>query len=330
MTLFGIDISHHQAGINLQRVKDEGFKFIIARVGQGRGGAYGTTKDREWIRHRNETRRVGLKLCAYWYIGNGISAAENVRLCREWMGDDSISVALDCEAGSGNIGFYREVLAEFQKAKIKVPLSYIPKWYWQSIGSSNLAGLPPLWSSRYVNGGGTATQLYPGDNSNHWTGYGNNSIVMAQFTSSARVAGYTVDANAFKGTEEQLGYLFTGSFNPPAPQPVPVPTPPVEVDMQLDDVVGTKPDGSSFTVRDVFKKEFFTDLSKLDKAYDLLVQIHHDLPEELQNSLRDKFNALSELIYILQGKDTWEDVQEENLTWEDLEQQQWGEVDVIS
>src|SRR5687768_8359707 len=116
MTIYGIDISHHQAGIDLQKVKNEGFDFVIARVGQGRGGAYGTTRDREWIRHRNEAKRVGLRLCAYWYIGNGLTALENARLCLEWMGDNRIPVALDCEAGSGNITFFRSVLDAFVRA----------------------------------------------------------------------------------------------------------------------------------------------------------------------------------------------------------------------
>src|SRR5258708_38888831 len=103
MTIYGIDISHHQAGINLQAVRNEGFEFVLARVGQGKGGPYGTIRDTEWTRHRDTAKVAGLKLCAYWYIGNGITAAENARFCNEWIGDKSLPIALDCENGSGNI-----------------------------------------------------------------------------------------------------------------------------------------------------------------------------------------------------------------------------------
>lgn len=215
MTLWGIDISQWQSGIDLQRVRDEGFDFVIARVGQGAGGKYKTTRDIEWIRHRDEVRRVGLILCAYWYVGNDISPDENAGLCASWMEDTSIPVILDCENGSGDVNHFHATLDAFTNRGMHVPLSYIPHWYWNSLGSPSLVGLPPLWASRYVNGSGYASTLYPGDVSDFWDGYGNNAVELLQFTSSALVAGYRVDANAFRGIREEFINVISSPFPMP-------------------------------------------------------------------------------------------------------------------
>lgn len=221
MTLWGIDVSEWQAGIDFQRIKDEGFSFVIARVGQGAGGNYVTHKDSEWLRHRDECRRVGLTLVAYWYIGSKLSPDDNARICQQWMEDDSVPVALDCENGSGDINHFRDIVNAFTNRGLHVALSYIPKWYWNSIGAAILEGLPPLWASHYVNGSDYASNLYPGDVSSFWDGYGNNHVEVLQFSSSAIVASYIVDADAYKGTLDQFKSLLT----PPPPTPVPVPSP---------------------------------------------------------------------------------------------------------
>jgi lysozyme len=213
MTILGVDLSHHQEGIDFDRIRAEGFQFVFARVGQGtgrrtNGETYALTRDREWPRHRDETRRVGLELSAYWYVGSLMTPAQNAATCRNWLGDVTIPVALDVEDGSGSITFLRAVYDAFGEAGLRVPLIYVPRWYWSGVGgSASLAGLPPLWSSRYVAGTGWATVLYPGDQSSHWTGYGGNHVAITQFTSQATVAGRLVDANAFRGTREQLHQL---------------------------------------------------------------------------------------------------------------------------
>lgn len=316
MPIYGIDISHHQAGINLQQVKNEGFQYVIARVGQGAGGQYGTTQDREWRRHRDECRRVNLRLCAYWYIGNNISAWENARLCALWMGDNRIPVALDCEAGSGNIAFYREVLENFRRAGLWVNMSYIPRWYWQQVGSSSLAGLPPLWSSRYVNGSGTAAQLYPGDSSTLWNNYGGNEVKILQFTSSAQVAGRTVDANAFKGNLAQLDALLFGIV-PPVDAPLP---PPVEEpDMQLTDVIGRRADGSPITVGDALRAASNPGTTK---------QELEDTSKALEGFIKGAVEVINnrslELLKYSTDLPTWKDL--ENTTWGELETKTWGKI----
>lgn len=199
MTLWGIDVSKYQSGIDMQKVKNEGYEFVIARVGQGAGGPYGTVRDAEWPRHRDSALNAGLVLCAYWYIGNTISPKENAQLCANWIGDTSIPIALDFERGSGDIAFFRATIDAFISQGMHVRLSYIPRWYWKTVGSPDLSGLPPLWSSKYVN-----NNIYPGDDSNYWDGYGSNTVAVLQYSSSMTVAGRTVDVNAFKGTRDDF------------------------------------------------------------------------------------------------------------------------------
>lgn len=212
MTIFGVDLSHHQAGIDLGRVRAEGFEFVFARVGQAAGNRlngerYGTVRDREWPRHRDEARRHGLLLAAYWYVGDRLPPDENAQLCAEWLGDATVPVLLDHEDGSGSVAHLRATYEAFRRRALRVPLVYLPRWYWSRVAESPLTDLPPLWSSRYVVGRGTATALYPGDDWTHWTGYGGNRIEVAQFTNQATVAGRLVDANAYRGTRQQLAAL---------------------------------------------------------------------------------------------------------------------------
>src|SRR5260221_14333901 len=61
-------------------------------------------------------------------------------------------------------------------AGLSLRLIYLPRWYWQQIGSPDLAPLASrglaLVSSAYPGGSGTAQQLYPGDSAAGWQPYG--------------------------------------------------------------------------------------------------------------------------------------------------------------
>lgn len=226
MTLFGFDISHHQPHFDISRAKSEGFDFGIARIGQGagrrlNGGNYGNTRDRAWLKHRYGLEKCFDIWCGYWYIGDLITPKENALLCKMWMGDPTVPVILDHEDGSGSINHFKATYEAFREAGIKVPFSYIPKWYWSNprIGSPSLKGLPPLWSSRYVTGRGVASKLYPGDSSTYWEGYGGNEVKLLQYSSSAHISNYSsVDANAFRGSKKELESCIYGTESPKSNQ----------------------------------------------------------------------------------------------------------------
>jgi hypothetical protein len=219
MTLFIPDISHHQAGINIQALRDQGAAALIARVGQApgvtrAGKSYGLTQDREWIRHRNEARRVGLPLVAYWYVGNRMSANEQAATADNWCGDDSVPWMIDHEDASGDISFYRAVVAAFKARGLRVILGYVPKWYYDAVGGGSLVPGPPIVNSRYSTASGTPAQIYAaakGDAGNGWINYGGQTTQLWQFTNKAGMAGMAIDCSAFRGTREQLASLIGGS-----------------------------------------------------------------------------------------------------------------------
>lgn len=106
----------------------------------------------------------------------------------------------------------REMVAALRAAGWRVPLLYLPRWYWQQIGSPSLAGLPPLWSSRYPDMvQGSIADEWADVPDSYWAGYGGLSVEVLQFTSSARIAGHApIDANAYRGTAAQLAALLGG------------------------------------------------------------------------------------------------------------------------
>lgn len=220
MTLFIPDISHHQAGIDIQALKTQGAAALIARVGQGagrrtNGQQYGTTQDREWARHRDEARRVGLPLVAYWYVGNLITPDQNAQLAQAWVGDKGIPWMIDHEDASGDGAFYCATIEAFRRRGLRVILGYVPNWYWSgAMARADLRCGPPLVNSRYSTATGSAAGIYAaagGDRGNGWVNFGGQTTLLWQFTNQAAIAGKAVDMSAFRGTMADLLNLINGT-----------------------------------------------------------------------------------------------------------------------
>jgi lysozyme len=219
VTLFIPDLSHHQAGIDLHALKMQGSAAVIARVGQGAGRRtngqnYGTTRDREWVRHRDEARRVGLPLVAYWYVGNLITPDENARLAEAWVGDRTIPWMIDHEDASGNGAMYCATVDAFRRRGLRVILGYVPNWYWAgAMNRSDLRCGPPIVNSRYASAGGTPSQIYAaagGDRGNGWIDFGGQRTLLWQFTNKASMAGMAIDCSAFRGSLTELLAMING------------------------------------------------------------------------------------------------------------------------
>lgn len=207
VTWFGIDIASYQAGLDMSRVKAEGFAYVIAKATEGSGYT-----NPEYRAQRDGARANGLLFGAYHYVKDGVSARAQVDRYESVEPDRSVPVMLDHELSSGGVDVLRAVYAEFVARGYRVNLIYLPRWFWSGhIGSPDLSGLPPLMASNYVSGSDYADTLYKaagGDTSSRWDGYGNNSVAVLQFSEQGRVAGYTLDVNAFRGTVDELAALF--------------------------------------------------------------------------------------------------------------------------
>lgn len=214
MTIFGIDIASWQKGLNLDRVAAEGFSYVIAKATESNN-----YKNPEYGAQKDGARKNGLLFGAYHYLRADVSARSQVDNYASLEPDKSIPVMLDHEAGSGDIRVLRAVHDEFVSRGYRVNLTYLPNWYWAgTMGRPDLTGLPPLMSSNYGNErAGYASAIYPGDSNVGWNGYGGIDVAVFQFTQKASVAGQSIDANAFRGTPDQLAALFGA---PPKENPV--------------------------------------------------------------------------------------------------------------
>lgn len=206
-THFGIDIASWQAGLDMARVRDEGFRYVIAKATEGSW----YTNPHYW-NQRDGARANGLHFAAYHYVSTDPADAQAARY-ESTEPDRSVPVMLDVENGSGDVGNVWAVHDAFTERGYRVVLMYLPAWYWSNIGRPDLGGLPPLMSSSYGPGtgrAGIASVIYPGDSNIGWNGYGGNSVRVFQFAEKGAVAGMSLDVNAFRGTDDELAEFFGG------------------------------------------------------------------------------------------------------------------------
>lgn len=207
MVLFGLDISHHQ-GSNppMGEAAAHGVNFCICKATEGDGFV-----DRMFHNNIARASAAGMLVAAYHYQRSGISAAAQVEHVRRVV-PRGMPVIPDVEANSGSVDLTREIVRLLRAAGYPVPLTYLPRWYWQQIGRPSLAGLPPLWSSRYPdNTQGSIADEYADVPASYWDGYGGLPVALLQFSSSGRVANYgPLDLNAYRGTRAELAALLGG------------------------------------------------------------------------------------------------------------------------
>jgi hypothetical protein len=203
---FGLDLSHHNGVVDLARAQREGVSYVLLKATEGVGFV-----DSMFARNLTAARNISMLAVAYHYLRSNASATAQVAQVVKVV-PKSVPLIPDVEADSGGIGLVREFVTRARAAGYVVPLLYLPRWYWQQIGSPDLRGLPPLWSSRYPdNIAGTIGDEFEDVPASHWQGYGGLPVALLQFTSSA-IGSWRgkLDANVFRGTKAQLIALLTG------------------------------------------------------------------------------------------------------------------------
>jgi len=210
--IFGMDVSHHQGGNpDMRAAAADGIQFVFIKATQGAAFV-----DDRFTANLVAARQAGMLVAAYHYVTAADSIASQVANVRRVIPAD-IPVIPDVEANSGDIPRVKTFVGLLQQAGYRVPLSYVPRWYWSQLGQPDLRGLPPLWSSRYPDYverplNQAAAQIP----ATYWNGYGGLDVAVLQFTSSARIGGYApVDANAYRGTRQQLAQLLQGAKEVP-------------------------------------------------------------------------------------------------------------------
>lgn len=201
MTIFGIDVSHHQGGsLNFVAFKKAGVEFAFLKSTESSGFI-----DAQFVTNLARARSAGMLVAAYHYVRSGVTAAAQVANVARVVPKD-VPVIPDIEANSGSVALAREFVDKLLASGYRVPFTYLPRWYWQQIGSPSLVGLPPLWSSRYPDYKiQDIAKEFNDVPATYWNGYGGLGVAVLQFTSSANVAGVQpLDANAYPGTRAEL------------------------------------------------------------------------------------------------------------------------------
>ena len=216
MTLYYPDCSNNnwssdQDAINfLAQLVPEGFSGMCHKVSEGN-----YYEDPYWPTVQTWCQQNKLPLIGYHYVTTDDPASQ----AATWTGNNGGTLAmLDWEANGGDRANLISVVDAFNTAGVSVQLGYYPQWYWSQQGGGSLSDLANfLVSSGYSGASGYASVIYAssgGTSGGGWAPYGGLTPAAGQFTQSADIAGYTVDCNAYRGTN--IAVLF-GTAPTPAP-----------------------------------------------------------------------------------------------------------------
>jgi lysozyme len=152
--------------------------------------------------YQTEARAENVYLMAYHFLHHGNAAAQ-ARYCYNLVGP-KVPLAIDVEpqlSSMPSILDTEQFIDAYQNLGGTIYTVYLPKWYWQVMGTPDLDGLIErhqwLWTSNYPVDGYS-------DDGPGWEGYGGLPVAMWQYSSTINYGGVAeVDFNAFRGTGEQ-------------------------------------------------------------------------------------------------------------------------------
>ena len=241
MTIFGPDISSYQNGLDLSRLADAA--FVIAKTTEG---TYYTDGSYQGWRHQAEL--LGMPFVWYHFLSGEDAKAQAAHTVAN-VGNSALPGMLDVEPNGAFSPSLAQVLAYVDAADaagLHLKLVYLPRWYWQQMGSPDLSGLRSrgleLVASSYPGGSGSPPNLYPGDGAAGWQSYGGLTPLLDQFTNQASDGGMSLDYNAFRGTAAELvAALGTGSGGAGMGQIPP------SISQKWPDIAGDFPADAQFT-----------------------------------------------------------------------------------
>ena len=215
MTLFYPDCSNRNwsstqdAIAFLKQLVPEGFSGMCHKVSEGN-----YYEDPYWSTVQGWCQQNKLPLIGYHYVTTDDPASQ----AHTWLGNDGGALAmLDWEANGGDLANLVSVVDAFNVVGVTVQLGYYPQWYWSQQGEGSLFDLAEaLVSSGSSGESGYASAIYRncgGNSGKGWEPYGGLTPAAWQFTSNAEIAGFTVDCNAYLGSE--IAVLFGTAPTPP-------------------------------------------------------------------------------------------------------------------
>lgn len=216
MTIYGWDASHWDAP---PAVRD-GISWYTHKVAEG----HRFYKDAEYSQSLNAARALGVPVLGSYFVNHPGTVADQadwwvsiVNAETPWWRDVPWIWQIDAEKFSymdrapslSEINALGDAICARTGSPASSVIAYAPKWLY----GDNLTGLRyRLWASNYgTNPAAPYRDTYPGDSSSRWGAYSGQTPIILQYGSKTTIAGQTTcDANAYRGTLDQLTALFTG------------------------------------------------------------------------------------------------------------------------
>ena len=190
MTIFYPDISSAQEGISTK-----GAPAIAVKATQGTGYT-----NPDYHRAKDDAAKNGVFFFAYHFLVAGNAAAQ-ARHAHSVAGSTPLMLDFEPTVGSNpSLADLTEFVDTYRNIGGVVYLAYFPHWYWQDLGSPDLA---PLKNRRLL----LVSSAYPAsysENGEGWQPYGGLEPVIWQYTATHTFNARACDFNAYKGTLDEL------------------------------------------------------------------------------------------------------------------------------
>ncbi len=205
MSLNGIDISNHQAGIDLAAVPAD---FVIAKATQGTGYV-----SPDCARQVEQARATGKRFGVYHYVSGGNAVAEAnffVDNCANWVGKGLFCI--DWEELEnfvwGDEGYLEQVVAQVKARTGIPPIIYAQASCYAQVAPVAIRQNCGLWIAQYASDNPTGYQDTP------WN-EGAYDCVIRQYAAFGRLPGYSgyLDLDKFYGDGAVYDKYVTGDGN---------------------------------------------------------------------------------------------------------------------
>jgi hypothetical protein len=215
VTVFLADISSYEHGLSIADLRD--CAGILAKCSEG--VYYGDADYDGW---RRQTAALGKIFVAYDFVRADETADAQAAWIAAHIADKTLPLMLDVETEGASKPTFPQVLALINACVargLRPKLVYLPRWYWQQIGSPDMSALNTLGigliSSAYpsltIAAAGQVYAADGGDSGTGWQSYGGVTPLLWQFSDRILDAGQSLDMNAYRGTAAQLAAFLGGT-----------------------------------------------------------------------------------------------------------------------
>lgn len=213
----GIDASHYDAPPTAR----DGIGFYVHKACEGH--RYYT--DNEYGASLTAARKLGIPVLGAYFVPHGGTTADQVDFLLSvldgqtpwWRQHPAWMLQIDAEKFGymdraptiAEVNAFADEYVKRTGRPASSVFAYAPKWlYGDKVSSLRYA----VWASDYgTNPAGHYPDVYPGNTSARWAAYGGKTPTILQYGSKTTIAGQTTcDANAYRGTLDQLTALITG------------------------------------------------------------------------------------------------------------------------